>query len=484
MAGLPLGLLLIFSLLAVFNILRRRPMPPQWPLNVDDELLLPELCQTSTVFSLTALFGAYLGIAVALGLPGLSGLATGTVVGLFVIWRWIRRELNGDPSQGVARFEDFLTEVFKGTSPSAKFFGLLIPAIQCVYAASELLILRELGRVAFSFTPEQATLWALTVAIIGYFYIVFGGYEAVFRTDVVQLFFVIPMAIVLGIALLIYHPQISWTAKLFPAPRFWTFGLLGTGPLLRVYHFIFAAIMALGLLLVSPDTWKRVFQVSKRKRSRSARFLTFAGVGILPYVVLFPFVLTIDPPLDATRKGFELPAGLSQKGLFMVAGLGLVASFLSAFNSAMLASVHVGIIIKRKYSQPVFEESRFYWLMVIALFVICTIFVITVVIFCHPGAFGFNNAWLLGNLLMGAYAIVAGALIGTLGRISRLRSDSLIWVFAVCMLGWFGCLLYFYLVEHLFKKPSFDSMNTVPAGVIICFVAAILSRLLVSRENA
>src|SRR5688572_28796937 len=116
MAGLPLGLLLIFSLFAVFNTLRRRPMPPEHPLNVDDNLLLPELAQTSTVFSLTALFGAYLGVAVALGLPGLSGLATGTVVGLFIIRLWIKRVPKSDPSQRLARFEDFLTEVFKGTS--------------------------------------------------------------------------------------------------------------------------------------------------------------------------------------------------------------------------------------------------------------------------------------------------------------------------------------------------------------------------------
>jgi hypothetical protein len=479
MIGLPVGLLLIFSLFVVFYILRRRPLRSKDPLNVDDHLPLPELAQTSTVFSLTALFGAYLGVAVTLGLPGLGGLATGTVLGLIIVRRWIHRTI-GDPSQNGKSFEDFLSAVFKGKNTNATFYSFLIPGIQCVYAASELLILRELGRRAFGFSHEQATLWAIAVAMLGYFYVVFGGYEAVFRTDVIQLFFVIPMAIVLGVGLLTYHPQISWTTRLFPPPRFWNFKLLGSGPLLYIYHFIFAAVMALGLLLVSPDTWKRVFQVSKRKRSPATRMLTFAGVGILPYAVLFPFVLTINPNLDGGKKGFTLPAGLSQKGLFMAAALALVASFLSAFNSAMLASVHVGIIAKRKYSAVTHEETRFYWLMVIVLCAICSIFVSGLVAFGHPGAFGFNNPWLLGTVLMGPYAIVAGVQIGTLGDISRLRRDSLIWIFAITMAGW---LIYLYLVGAFFEKPTYDSMNTVPVGVIVCFATALLSRLSVAGDS-
>jgi len=238
--------------------------------------------------------------------------------------------------------------------------------------------------------------------------------------------------------------------------------------------------MALGLLLVSPDTWKRVYQVSKRKRSTATRMLTFAGVGILPYAVLFPFVLTLNPNLDGGKKGFQLPSGLSQKSLFMAAALALVASFLSAFNSALLASVHVGIIAKRKYSPVPLEGSRFYWLMVIVLFAICSIFVSGLVAFGHPWAFGFNNPWLLGTLLMGPYAIVAGVQIGTRGDITRLRQDTLIWIFGITMAGW---VIYLYLWRHLSERPTYDSMNTVPAGVIVCFATAFLSRLSVVGDS-
>src|SRR3954469_15018638 len=52
---------------------------------------LPEVGQASTVFSLTALFGAYFGIYIFLGLPALAGVACGTVLGLFVIRNWIQK---------------------------------------------------------------------------------------------------------------------------------------------------------------------------------------------------------------------------------------------------------------------------------------------------------------------------------------------------------------------------------------------------------
>jgi hypothetical protein len=80
---------------------------------------------------------------------------------------------------------------------------------------------------------------------------------------------------------------------------------------------------------------------------------------------------------------------------------------------------------------------------------------------------------------MGAYAFIAGIQIGTIGEIGRLRDGSLIWIFAVCMAGW---IIYFAAGPGLFKKPTFDSVNTVPAGVVICFAAAILSRLCLSGD--
>ena len=141
MPGLLVAVLLIASLLLVHFSLRTQPMPKERPLNVDEGLPLPEVGQASTVFSLTALFGAYFGIALLLGLPALTGLAVGTALGLLLIRYWIN--LNGPK-----RFEDFLFGILKGHKGNAVVYALAVSGIQCAYAASELLILREIAKVS------------------------------------------------------------------------------------------------------------------------------------------------------------------------------------------------------------------------------------------------------------------------------------------------------------------------------------------------
>src|ERR1051325_5792897 len=179
-------------------------MPKTQPLNVDEGLPLPEAGQASTVFSLSALFGAYFGIASVLGLPALTGLAFGTVVGLFLVRYWIVRR----PSQ---RFEDFLFVLFQGNEKNAVVYAMLLSLVQCAYAGSELLILREVAKTALGLKSEQATLVAIGVAIIGYFYVLFGGYMAVFRTDVLQFFLVGIMALAASVFLIIHHGSFDWS---------------------------------------------------------------------------------------------------------------------------------------------------------------------------------------------------------------------------------------------------------------------------------
>src|SRR5205085_5633642 len=198
-------------------------------------------------------------------------------------------------------------------------YAVLISAVQCAYAASELLILQELAKVALGLKSEQATLLAIGVGLIGYFYMLFGGYMALFRTDVLQIVLVSLMAVISGVFLIIRHSQVGWTASLLPRSGFWELPLLGSGRWLYFYHFIIAAVMGLGFLLASPDSWKRVFQVNKRKSRPGIRILTFMGVGILPYVVLLPFAITISLNLDGpVKKGVLLSPSLSGNFVFVV----------------------------------------------------------------------------------------------------------------------------------------------------------------------
>jgi hypothetical protein len=443
-------------------------MPKERPLDVDEGLPLPEAGQASTVFSLTALFGAYFGIALVLGLPALIGLAFGTVSGLFLIRYWIGQH---KPE----RFEPFLFGLLEGKERNAAVYALVISLVQCAYAGSELLILREIAKSALGLKSEQATLVAIGVAIIGYFYVLFGGYMAVFRTDVLQFVLVGLMAVVSGAFLFIRHPPIGWTTRLLPRAGYWEMPVIGSGKGLYVYHFAIAAVMGFGLLAASPDTWKRVFQVSRRRGRPSVRFLTFVGVGLAPYLVLLPFAITIGPiPDGPLSKGLVFLPSLSSNLVFVAAALGLVASFLSSFDSALLASVHVGLMLQRKKARVETELSRFHWLMVAALF---TVF------FVFKALYHFGNAYLLGNFLMGTYAMIAGVQVGTRGAVSRLPEHSLLWI---VVLGFAGWLIYFVSVGGLPAVPTTYQLNTVPGGVLLFFLTALACQLFIigGRKNA
>lgn len=465
MPGLVVALFLVTSLFLVLRSVRTRPMRKDKPLDVDEGLPLPELCQSSTVFSLTALFGAYFGIALALGLPALIGLAFGTVLGLFLVGHWIKKS-------GHERFEGFLGDLLKGDERNAVVYAFVISFVQCAYATSELLILRELAKVALGLKSEQATLLAIGVALMGYFFVLLGGYLALFRTDVMQLGLVTLMAVTSGVFLLFHWPA-GWTARLLARPGFWQLPLLGSSRWLYVYHFGIAAVMGLGFMLASPDTWKRVFQVLKKWTKPSSRAITFVAVGTLPYIVLLPFAIAISTmPERPVKKGFMVSSSLSGNWVFVAAALGLIASFLSSFDSALLASVHVQLMLRRKKdrkdSEKKNEERRFHWIMVAALLTIWLLF---------AGGVRFSNPWLLGNVLMGAYATIAGVQIGTRGDISRLPGNSLHWIFAISIAGW---LLYFSSKLGMLKTPTIYSVNTVPLGVLFFFVAVFLCQLFIS----
>jgi hypothetical protein len=474
MPGLIVAVVLGFSLLLVHYTVRSRPMPSKRPLNVDEHLPLPWLAQTSTVFSLTALFGGYFGVAVTLGLPAVTGLAFGTVLGLFIVRHWINSTLRGTHEP---RFEDFLSQILKGDTTNRTVYVLALAGCQCVFATSELLILRELARVALALKSEQATLLAVGVAILGYFYVLHGGYMALFRTDVVQLMLVGFLAIAASVFLIASHSQVGWTSRLWPRPGFWELSWLGSGGFLYFYHFIIATVTGLGVLLSSPDAWKRIFQVNRMDQRPIVRILTFVGVGILPYLVLLPVAITLSLNVDrSVKRSFTLPPALSDNRVFVAAALGLIASFLSSFDSALLGSVHLGIMLKRKIKEVDSEQLRFYGLMMTVLIVICLLFVGCVALFSNPRWIGFTNPWVLGNMVTGFGAAITGVQIGTAGNISRMPRYSLQWILALGTIGWF---IYFIQSPGFSKTPTLDAIKTVPAAIAVCLATTILSRIVV-----
>lgn len=461
MPGLFIAVILIASLLLVHFSLRAQPMPEEHPLDVDEGLPLPEVGQASTVVSLTALFGAYFGIAVLLGLPALLGLAFGTALGLFLIRSWIDRH---KPE----RFEVFLSGILNGDERNITVYALAISIVQCAYATSELLVLREIAKVSFGVRSEQATMLVVGVGIIGYFYVLFGGYMAVFRTDILQFVLVGIMAVTFCVFLFSDNPSIAWSSKLLPRPGYWTLPIIGSGVPLYCYHFIIATVMGGGFLAASPDTWKRVFLVSRNKRKPRLRFLTLVSVGVLPYLMLLPFAAVIGPIPDGPVNAGEMFSSLLRNdALFIAAVLGLVASFLSAFDSALLASVHIWLMLQRKKAPIKPEVSRFHWFIVTAL---------VTIYFSFSTLTTFGNPYLLANLLLGAYSLIAGVQIGTSGTVSRLPGNSVLWIYVVGLVVWF---LYFVNYQGIPTVPITYQINTVPAGVLLVVVTACVCQLLI-----
>jgi len=138
--------------------------------------------------------------------------------------------------------------------------------------------------------------------------------------------------------------------------------------------------------------------------------------------------------------------------------------------------VHVQLMLRRKRVGDKLEEAGFYWRMVFALGTIGVLFVGALYLFHNESLFKFYNPWLLGNMLMGAYAAIAGVHAGTWGDISRLPKNSLLLIFGLVMSGW---LLYFFNSPGFTKEPKIESVNTVPIGVGFFFVTALLSRLFI-----
>jgi Na+/proline symporter len=446
--GLAVAILLIASLLLVHFSVRARPMPADRPLNVDTGLPLPEAGQASTVFSLTALFGAYFGIFIVLGLPAISGITVGTVISLFAIRKWI---INSNSTT----FEGFLEQVFCIGGNSGSFFATFISLIQCAYAASELLILKEISRVLLGLQHYQATQVAVAVGLIGYFYVLFGGWMAVFRTDVLQFVFVAAMALAFGVYAL-YEGVSDILVKLAPRSGYWELFFLPPSVewITYVYQFLVGFCMGFSFLAAAPDAWKRVFVLTKLRTTSIYQFIVFIIVGSLPFILLVPVVFTIPPipngQIDTSAIYLKVPIN---EPLFIIAALGLTCSFLSSFNSAIISSTHVGIILKRTGSRVVNEWNRYYWAVVASLLASFFIF---------EAFSSLGNPYLLANLLLAPYTIAAAIQAGTIARPGGLPGNTALWIIVVSISIW---VIYFGAAEGIPRVANTYQFNTVPIGV-------------------
>ncbi|KAA0254709.1 MAG: hypothetical protein EDX89_08420 [Acidobacteria bacterium] len=428
--------------------IRARPLAGTGPLDVDEGLTYPALSQAGSVFSLSALFGAYLGMYWLLGLPAIVGVAVGSLLALWFVRSVILRS-------GADRYDGFLCGTFLGGDASTKLVtnGLIV-VTQLAYVASELLILRQLLLTGFHLAPKHATIVVTAVAVIGYYYVLRGGYVALFRADAVQALFVGLMVISLLVSA--RADSLSGVTTLFQLRHlgYWRFGgLPHTWAVLA--HGLVGAVMGFSFLAASPDSWKRVFLVTRRASRRP--FLVLLAASVAPFLVTLPLLLVMVPPKAGSIVLLDAFPGVRQhEGFLIMTLLGLIASTLSAFNGSVMAAAHLVVVsLRRSATDPrPTTLAHYHWTMAGALLVFSLVFF---------GLLRFGNAYALGIFLIGPFSAAAGLLLGTWG----LRRQPPTAVLLVALVGCLGAWLSWLLREpHVLAASNTAQVETIPIGLL------------------
>ncbi len=246
--------------------------------------------------------------------------------------------------------------------------------------------------------------------------------------------------------------------RLLPRNGYWELSgvLAGISWLKYAFHYAVGAIMGFSFLVTAPDAWKRIYVVTTQRKATVGRFLVFVGTGFLPFLLILPVALAIPAIPDGIIQASEIYRKIpTNEYLFVIAGLGLTSCFLSAFDSALIAATQVIIIIRRGQKPILLEAHRFNWVMVGVLLAIFAAFEL----FNASG-----NPYLLGNILLGPYAIVAGIQAGTSAKPASLPRRSILWIVVISMAAW---MMYVINTIGVPRVPTTFQFNTVPVGMSI-----------------
>jgi Na+/proline symporter len=446
MTPLLVGLSLIILMLLVHTWMQSQELNPTRPLDVDDGLPFPELAQASSVFSLTALYTAYLTMAVVLGLPALCGVVLGGVLSLVAI----RSIMAASTAE---RYEELLMSRCFSSANGVAVMYVAIGA-QIGFAISELLILREVAMGGFHMAPRHATVLMLAISLIPYYYCLVGGYRALFRTDVIQF-----VAVAIMCALIAFYGAQRLAAVgvqpgvFLPNASFWALAP-GSTWLTGVTHAILGTIMGASFIAASPDTWKRVF-VAVKKRKTPHAFWRLVIAGSLPFIAIAPLLIIAPRPnaRDYVPVVFFFrlaPMGRLDGALIF----GVLATFLSSFAGAVLSAAHLILLDRRRQNPAPTEMPRYQ--AIIGLTTLVTVF--AALAFVARG-----NPYFIGYLLLGPYAIVGGAVMATRGNLA----DVAPWVgraVPLLLIVWF---LFIARRPDIIDVPSMDQLNGIPAAVAL-----------------
>lgn len=437
MNGILVGALLIASLFIAEHYTRSHPLHDQHPLDVDSSLPFPWAGHASSVCSLTALFGAYLVILLLVGPAAIVGAAVGSIVALVALRNAIRRR--GDKS-----FEQFLASSrFSHDRATNEFSWSLLVATQAVFAASELLLLREIVLRGLHLSSRGATTFAVGVALVGYLYCLRGGYHGVFRTDVLQFFFVAVMCVVFsGYALLHVRtlPGAASGAGYWAPPPF-------DGPVVSAAcRAMLGAAMGAAFLAASPDTWKRVFVTTVTTQHRRG-FSLLVLAGAVPFLLLTPIVYCLPADAIAADVWTFVDSLTPSRPLMLAFLLGLTASFLSSFDSALVSGVQVLLV-----RAPGANGLAGYRLRLGVLFLAVVALVVALIE-------GLGNPYAVAAALVGPYAILGGLVLGT--RCLEQPVRRLFWIIAGALVSW---VLIVATIPDVLRTPTIEQLALIPPG--------------------
>jgi Na+/proline symporter len=479
--GVMVFIFLVVLLLISISPIKEWQLSEENPLD-EDRLRWSEAGYGSASVSLNCLFGAAPAVLLLIGYTCFAGIVLGVVGALLIIQTWI-----SPYDRPGFQFLLFNLKLFQ-SPPLNLAFSLLLVFCQAGLALAEMVLLHHVFSVGLGFSDAHATVATLAAACVAYYYCLFGGYQALFRADLVQYVFIIAMGLVMIVLLWRNNHSLgNILAAMWAAPNP-TRILMPRHPHLRsLFELLGGFAFGTMPVLAAPDAWKRVLIVSRRKpetvhRRKKARLLggpiamslRSAPLRLLAAAAV-PLALILPVLMSFRDRGLKVQFSFPIRELFALAPpigvgfilLGMLAAFMSTFDGALISATHILIglgVLPYRAAQSGLGRFR-----VIFGFLFTVTFLLLI-----PLIAWLPNPYSPGALLVVPFALVSGLLIGTSFGKRRARSV-MIYVLAPVLAGWVFLALR-YLGPPASAADPYAAVPLVSFGCFVFFVAASTSR--------
>jgi len=235
------------------------------------------------------------------------------------------------------------------TTPDIFYFKFgkyhsLITTIIVVIAFTGLLVLQHVlgGELLSIVTGMSYEFCVFFMGVIVCFYVILGGFKALFHTDVIQGIFMWVALIALAIYIFLVHPQdinYSSTINDLAVKSYDSIMNIG-GDQTIIIFFILTVIAAFG----GPDLWQRVSMSSSAESA--VKGVKIAGWTLILFIIPISIIAIDINALDISLEGDALTNYLKELNnndganwpLFMRAifGIGLVSAFISTGDTAVM----------------------------------------------------------------------------------------------------------------------------------------------------